>query len=321
MSVIQQNPVLQAETSHGLFKLSFNAIGSRCMIQFRTSSAETARSFRTAALDWIRDFELQYSRFIADSELSRINAAAGGAVVAISDEFSKMLDLCDLVHVHSKGVIDPTSLPLTQLWDRAEKSQVVPSAEDLAKTLHVVGWGQVERTPGGVRLPHPGMSLDFGGFGKEYAVDRLVQIAGDFGISDLLVDLGRDIATRGRPPDFSHWVIGVEDALTLDKPLLRAALSGLSMASSGNYRRYRTISGNRYGHQIDPRTGETASTEIDAVTCIAASCLVAGLFSQAAFILGTRDGLHLIESQPGVEGLVQVAGKLHRTQKFHHHEI
>jgi thiamine biosynthesis lipoprotein len=321
MTVIQQNPVLQGETSHGLFKLSFNAIGSRCMIQFRTSEAETARSFRTAALDWIREFELTYSRFIASSELSRVNASAGGAAANISPDFEGMLDLCELVHSHSKGVIDPTSLPLTQLWDRAEKSQILPSSVDLERALQAVGWGKIERSAGKVRLPHPGMSLDFGGFGKEYAVDRLIQIAGDFRISDILVDLGRDIATRGRPPDFSHWVLGVEDAALHDQVLARAALSGQAMASSGNYRRYRMILGQRHGHQIDPRSGETAATEIDAVTCIASSCLVAGLFSQAAFIFGTREALGLIESQPGVEGLIQTQGHLHRTQKFHHYEI
>ena len=165
------------------------------------------------------------------------------------------------------------------------------------------------------------MALDFGGFGKEFAVDRVMQIAGDFGIKHILVDLGRDIATQGSPPDFSHWVVGVEDARCLDQPILRAALSGKAMASSGNYRRYRTIQGRHYGHQIDPRTGETASTEIDAVTCIANTCLVAGLFSQAAFILGTKNALPLIDSQPDVEGVIQTSGHLHRSRNFHHHEI
>lgn len=321
MAVIQQSPVLHADASHGLFKLSFNAIGSHCLIQFRTGEAENARAFRTAALGWLRDFEATFSRFIPDSELSQVNAAAGGAAVGISPGFEKMLELCDLVHSLSGGVHDPTSLPLTALWDRAAADQQVPSKEKMAATLELVGWRKVERSPGFVRLPRGGMALDFGGFGKEYAVDRVMQIAGDFGIRDILVDLGRDLATQGSPPDFSHWVIGVEDACALDKPVLRVALSGKAMASSGNYRRYRTIAGRHYGHQIDPRTGETASTEIDAVTCIAGSCLVAGLFSQAAFIIGTKTALGLIDSQPDVEGVIQASGSLHRTRNFHHYEI
>ena len=107
MAVIHQNPVLNADTSHGMFKLSFNALGSHCLVQFRTAEAETARAFRTAALGWLRDFETRFSRFLPDSELSRVNAAAGGTAVAISPEFSKMLELCDLVHSLSGGVHDP----------------------------------------------------------------------------------------------------------------------------------------------------------------------------------------------------------------------
>lgn len=321
MPATEQNPVLQADTSQGLYKLAFEAIGSHCVIQFRCERAETARAFRLAALSWMRDFEGAFSRFLPGSELSRVNAAAGGPPVPVTQAFVKMLELCELVHALSGGVHDPTSLPLTLLWDRAEDHQQLPGQAEMAATLDLVGWKKVEWADGFVRLPRPGMSLDFGGFGKEYAVDRVVRIAGDFSIRDLLVDFGRDIATLGCPPDFTHWVVGVEDALFPDKPLLRAALSGSAMASSGNYRRYRTIRGTRYGHQIDPRTGETASTGIDAVTCIASSCLVAGLFSQAAFILGARAGLALLESQPGVEGVIQTSGKLHRTSKFHHHEI
>jgi thiamine biosynthesis lipoprotein len=318
MTATQQNPVL---TSHGLYKLAFHAIGSDCMIQFRCGDADTARSFRAAALGWMREFETTFSRFIPTSELSRVNAAAGGPPIAVSPEFVKMLELCELVHGHSRGIVDPTSLPLTLLWDDAAARQELPDKSRMVAALDRVGWKKVEWADGFVRLPRPGMSLDFGGFGKEYAVDRVVAIAADFGIRDLLVDFGRDIATLGSPPDFSHWVVGVEDAGSLDKPMLRAALSGSAMASSGNYRRYRVIQGKQYGHQIDPRTGETASTGIDAVTCIASSCLVAGLFSQASFILGTKDGLGLLEAQPGVEGVIQFSGKPNRTSKFHHYEI
>jgi thiamine biosynthesis lipoprotein len=321
MTPLQQKPAARADVSQGLFKLSFTALGSPCMIQFRARDGETARAFRMAALEWLHGFEARFSRFRPDSELSRVNAAAGNERLAISREFAEMLDLCERVHALSGGIHDPTSLPLTLLWDRAAAAGELPGKHEIAATLDLVGWKKVERTPGHMRLPRAGMALDFGGFGKEYAVDRVALIAEDFGIRDILIDFGRDIATRGSPPDFSHWVIGVEDAGTPDKPLLRAALSGLAMATSGNYRRYRTIRGTRYGHQIDPRTGEPVSTAVEAVTCIANTCLVAGLFAQAAFIAGERDALGLIESQPDVEGVIQISRKPYRTRKFQLHEI
>lgn len=165
------------------------------------------------------------------------------------------------------------------------------------------------------------MALDFGGFGKEYAVDRLLAMAVECGIDHILVDLGRDIATHGRPPDQPAWVVGIEDAGNEDRSFTRVAVSGQAVASSGNYRRFRVINGRRYGHLIDPRSGEPASTSIGAVTCIASRCLIAGLFSQAAFILGKDDGFRLLDSQRDVEGLIQTSHRSYRTHHFTIHEI
>jgi len=142
-----------------------------------------------------------------------------------------------------------------------------------------------------------------------------------FGIRDILVDLGRDIVTRGRPHDQPVWVVGIEGVHTPDVPLARAALSGQAMASSGNYRRFRTIQGKRYGHIIDPRHGHPAETEIEAVTCIAKSCLMAGFCARTAFILGVRQGIDLIESQAHVDGIIQTATRNHQTRKFYQYEI
>jgi FAD:protein FMN transferase len=308
-------------SENGLLSFSFQAIGSHCEVQFRSESSQATKAFRAAAIKWLLDFEAAFSRFIPASELSRINAVAGKSSVSISPEMEEMLELCDRLFILSKGINDPTSLPLTQLWDLAEREQRLPFPEEIAATQQKTGWGKVERSPGKVRLPIPGMALDFGGFGKEFAVDRIIQIASDHGIENVLVDLGRDVATRGRPVDQPSWVVGVENVNAMNEPLARMALNGQAIASSGNYRRFRVIQGKSYGHQIDPRNGQPASTELDAVSCIANSCVIAGLFSQSAFILGLQAGLNLIESQPDVEAVFQTFGNIHRTQNIHRYEI
>lgn len=305
----------------GVFKLRFKALGTHCEIQFRAHDVDVARGYREAALAWIRDFEAMFSRFRPDSLLSRVNAAAGGSPTPIPPVFEHVLDLGTQVYELSEGINDGTSLPLTRLWNEAAHRQQIPSRAELDDRRRLVGWTKVERGPGWVRLPEPGMALDFGGFGKEFAVDRLAHMAQQHGIADVLVDLGRDIATQGRPADQPAWVVGIEDSTRGDHCLTRVLVSGQAVASSGNYRRFREIKGRRYGHLIDPRTGEPAATSVGGVTCIARHCLTAGIFCQAAFILGETEGLRLLEAQRDVAGLIQSSSRTHRTRHFARHEI
>lgn len=321
MSTAAPLPSLAPPLTEGLFKLSFKALGTNCLVQFRSPDVDTARAYRRSALVWLKEFEATFSRFIPTSMLSRINARAGGARVEITPEVEEMLDLATQVFSLSLGINDATSLPLTRRWDEAARRQELPSRADLDRCRDLVGWDKVERGPGWVRLPRPGMALDFGGFGKEFAVDRLLAMALQHGIEHALVDLGRDIATQGRPPGQPAWVVGIEDADTHDRPLTRVAVSGHAVASSGNYRRFRLINGRRFGHLIDPRTGEPASTSVGGVTCIAQRCLTAGLFCQAAFILGAMEGFSLIDSQRDVAGLIQTTSRTYRTRNFSRHEI
>lgn len=315
------SPPPSVPLTDGLFKLSFKALGTNCLVQFRSTDIEQAKTYRRAALAWLRMFEATFSRFLPESTLSQINASAGQGRVPVSPEVEELLDLGGHVFTLSQGINDPTSLPLTALWDRAAKRQELPSPAELAECRALVGWDKVERGDGWIRLPRAGMALDFGGFGKEFAVDRLLALATQLGIGHVLVDLGRDIATHGRPPGQPAWVVGIEDAGTHDRSFTRVAVSGQAVASSGNYRRFRLINGQRFGHLIDPRSGEPASTSVGAVSCIARRCLTAGLFCQAAFILGPEEGLRLLEAQRDVAGLLQTSHRTHRTRDFAHYEI
>jgi len=321
MSAVLDSRPAPPALADGLFKLSFKALGTNCVVQFRSADLPAAKAYRQAALGWLRTFEATFSRFLPSSTLSRINANAGRQAVPVSEEVEHMLDLAGQVHALSMGINDATSLPLTTLWDKAAVRQQLPSLAELTRCRELVGWDKVERSAGRVRLPLSGMALDFGGFGKEFAADRLVAMAGELGIGHVLVDLGRDIATQGRPPDQPAWVVGIEDAHTHDRSFTRTAVSGQAVASSGNYRRFRVINGQRYGHLIDPRSGEPASTAVGAVTCIARRCLTAGLFSQAAFILGQDDGFRLLDAQRDVEGLIQTSHRSYRTRHFANYEL
>ena len=298
-------PAASSTTAVPLRYLKWRALGTNCEVQYAATTDDQARAFENAAVAWVAAFEAKYSRFRPYSLLSRINAAAGLAPVAIDAEMEGLLALCDRLHFLTQGVLDPTALPLLRLWDYKAPSPRLPTDAEIAAARRLVGWKKVQRTPGHVFLPEPGMALDFGGFGKEWAVDIVAQIARDHGLTAALVDFGHDLRAVGLPPGRPAWHIGLEDPANPGATKGSLALTrGQGVASSGDYLRRIVIDGVRYGHIVDPRSGRPVANGCRQATILAPTCLQAGVLSTAAFVLGVPAGLDLIQAQPGAEGQI-----------------
>ena len=305
----------------GLFKLKFQALGTVCEVQFRTESVEAAKGYRKAALGWLREFEERWSRFKPESLLCEINAKAGRSAVRVAAEDEEILRLCDHAYQVTEGLNDPTSFPVTALWDEAGKKDCVPSEGEIEAARSLVSWPSVKWGNGEVFLPEEGMALEIGGFGKEYAVDRLIGFAKQFEIRDCLVDLGRDVAAIGEPPHGRAWVLGIEDAREEDAAAYRLGVSGKGLATSGNGRRFRTIGGKKFGHIIDMRSGWPADNEVVTVSCLADDCLTAGLFSTNVCVIGIVDGMEMIERTLGVQAILQSSREAHFSSQIHHYVL
>jgi FAD:protein FMN transferase len=300
-----------------LRKLAFPALGTMCEVQYAAPAGEAqAAAFERAATTWVNAFEAKYSRFRPESLLSKINAAAGHEWVEVDAEMEGLLKLCDTLHFMTQGVLDPTALPLIKLWDYKTATPRVPTPPELAAAHALVGWKKVERAPGKVFLPQPGMALDFGGFGKEYAVDVTAQIAAEHGITSALVDFGHDLRAVGTPPGRPAWHIGLEDPQKPGTSSSSIALVGKGIASSGDYIRGFTTAGKRYGHIIDPRTGWPVANGCTQATVIAGTCLQAGVLSTTAFVLGVPKGIEFIQACPGAEGLLLTERTRAQTRGF-----
>ncbi len=305
-----------------LRRLDFAALGTNCTIQYAAPAGEPqATAFERAVAGWVHGFEAKYSRFRPDSLLSRVNAAAGRAWVEIDAEMEGLLKLCDTLHFMTQGILDPTTLPLVRLWNYKADTPRVPTDAEVAAARALVGWKKVQRAPGKVFLPEPGMALDFGGFGKEYAVDLAAQIAIDHGIPSALVDFGHDLRAVGVPPGRPAWHIGLEDPHRPGETAGSVAVIGRGVASSGDYIRRFVVGGRRYGHILDPRSGRPVAHGCLQATVIAGTCLQAGVLSTAAFVLGVPAGVDFIQACPGAEGLLVTERARAQTRGFFHHVV
>jgi thiamine biosynthesis lipoprotein len=299
------------------YQLSFQAMSTHCRVNFITRDAALAKCFQQEVLHWISWFEAQYSRFIADSLIGRINAAAGLHWVEVDPETDALFNLCQEMVFFTRGVFDPTALPLMRLWNWKAKPPVIPTDAMVAATRELVGWRKIERRKGGIFLPREGMCLDLGGIGKEYAVDRVLTMGLESGITDLLVDFGQDVRVHGQPPERGNWHIGLEDPMKPGACWTGVAVNNHAVATSGDYLRHFTVDGRRYGHIIDARNGYPVNNGCLSVSVIAPHCTVAGILSTAAFVLGQKEGLDLMGICPGIEGAITTDKSRIHTRKFY----
>lgn len=311
----ESSPSLLPE-GEGLRRHRWHALGTTCELQFVCEDPARAVAYQEAAVNWVANFENRYSRFRPDSLLSRINAAAGQGSVQVDAEMEQMLDVCAALNDMTEGILDATALPLMRLWDYRSAQPRIPTEKEIAAARQLVGWKKVQRKPGYVYLPTAGMALDFGGWGKEYAVDAVAQIARNYGITNGLIDFGHDLRAFGSPPGKPGWHIGLEDPARPGTYRGTIAVKERGIASSGDYLRNFTMNGRRYGHIIDPRTGSPVGNGCLQVTVIAPSCLQAGVFSTVGFVLGGEKGTEFIQQTPGAEGCIVTERARHQTRGF-----
>ena len=122
--------------AEGLFRISFKAMGTACEISFSAESSIQAEDFRKESLSWVRNFEKRYSRYLPDSLISQINRNAGSdKVVSINEEDLRLFKLCDTLHFFTEGLFDPTTLPLSLLWDFKTKEPQIPDQQKIDYAL------------------------------------------------------------------------------------------------------------------------------------------------------------------------------------------
>jgi FAD:protein FMN transferase len=260
-------------------------MGTQCAIHAYGARASVANGLRAAVAEVDR-IERKYSRYLATSFLSEINrrAAVAGSI-EVDEETAALLDYAARCYQISEGLFDVTSGVSSRVWDF--RSGRMPDLREINAVLPLVGFGKMSWEKPRLSFPVPGMEIDFGGLGKEYAADRAAAICRSAGIASGLVNLGGDVTVIGPQPDNLPWNIGISDPQDPDQPFARISLWAGALASSGDYARYITIGDKRYGHIINPRTGWPID-EVAAISVTADQCLAAGSLSTIAMLMEKR---------------------------------
>lgn len=269
----------------------FEAMASRCELRLALPPDVDGAPLARIAIAEVRRVERSYSRYRNDSVVARINAAAGGDAVPCDDETNALLDYAGVLHAGSGGLFDITSGVLRRAWDF--RRPVLPAQAALDALLPLVGWGQVEREGGAIRLKRPCMEIDFGGFGKEYAADRAVALLARAGVRHGYLNLGGDLRILGPQPDGKPWSIGVQDPRQAERLAAAIPIASGALATSGDYERFIDVGGRRYCHVLNPRSGMPVS-HWRSVSVLGPLAIAAGSCSTIAMLM-QADGLDFLE--------------------------
>jgi thiamine biosynthesis lipoprotein len=277
-------------------------LGTVCTVDLYGRGGKTHSRAVFARLEELEDI-LSASR--EGTDLDRVNRSAGSEAVTVRQELTELLAKALYYAEMSEGAFDPSVGPLVKLWGIGTDAPRIPSDREIAETLALVDYHDIEIETGGtVFLRRRGMALDLGAIAKGYAADEVVRLLAQKGIKMGLIDLGGNIFAYGERKRGKPWRIGVQDPEEPGGAYLGVLeLSNKSVVTSGVYERYFEEGGTRYHHILSTVTGRPVETSLLSVTIAADSSTDADALSTAAFALGWEKGRRLIKAVPGAGGI------------------
>ena len=294
-----------------IHRLPFKAMGSACEVVLASHTQNEAESMAKLAIDEVLRIERKYSRYTTDSIIAKINQQAGRVALQCDDETWALFQFASQLFDKSDGLFDITSGVLRQAWDF--KKPEVPTSQKLEALLPLVGWQNVVLQDQSIALPLARMEVDLGGFGKEYAADRAVQVLKEKGVTHGYVNLAGDMRFLGPKSSGEPWMIGIQDPRARDQVVATLPITQGGLATSGDYERYFELNGQRYCHVLNPKTGMPVSYW-RSVSVTSPATVVSGC-TTTMVMLKEADGLAFLQATGFDFFAIDHTGKVHLRQE------
>lgn len=242
------------------------------------------------------------STYRPDSEISQFNAARTTDPFAVSRDTLAVIEEARAVSDATGGAFDVTVGPLVDAWGFGPPGEpaAFPTDAEIEQLLRRVGYQRMEidSHASTIRKTDPAIAIDLSALAKGYAVDRVAERLGANGIESFLVEIGGEIRTAGQSERGDAWRVGIERPEPGSPTVHRLIpLRGQALATSGDYRNYYEIGGQRLSHTIDPRTGRPVRHGLASASVVASRCIRADAIATALEVLGPDEGFTLAVEQ------------------------
>lgn len=254
----------------------------------------------------IQRIEKLLTTYADDSETNLINANAGIAPVKVSNEIVLLIERALRISSVTQGAFDLSYGSVDKsLWNFDTTMTRLPSREMAKQSVRLINYKNIiiDKAASTVFLKQKGMRIGFGGIGKGYAAEQAKNVMRAAGVQSGVVNASGDLTTWGLMPDGNKWTIGIVHPEMATSVFSYMNVSGLSVATSGNYEKYIMIDGIKYSHTINPKTGLPV-TGIKSVTIVSTNAEIADAMATPVMIMGIEAGLHMINQIKDIEAIV-----------------
>jgi len=263
--------------------ITFDAMASPCEVLIDSDDPLLASEVAQAVTQEVWRIEDKFSRYDPNSLCSQINHGDGQAI-SIDNETYLLLNFAQQCYELSDGLFDISSGVLGRVW-QFDGSDKIPSAAQVVEVLVRVGWPRIDYDEQQIIMPKA-MEIDFGGIGKEYAVDRAILSVAALTDEPVLVNLGGDLCASAPRHNGQPWQVGIEHPGLVDKPSMMVSLYRGALATSGDAKRFLLSQGKRYSHILNAKTGWPIEQAPASITVAAQHCVEAGVFATLAMLQG-----------------------------------
>lgn len=267
-----------------------------------------ARNYQYQLDSLLLAFDRVLSTYQESSYISRWNRSESG----LNGEeqppwFRAVVKRAAEIHQSTNGALDISVAPLMEQWFSGNADNSLPDSLVIDSIMMSVGMHHIQDADGSYLKNDARVRLDVNAIAQGYAVDVLARFLEAQGVYNYLVEIGGEVRARGSKPDDVIWSIGIDVPKQNEGQRELATslkLKDRALATSGNYRKYVELDGERYGHSIDPRSGYPARNSLLSATIVAKDCMTADALATACMVLGTEKAKALIEADPELDGLL-----------------
>ncbi|MBN2342320.1 MAG: FAD:protein FMN transferase [Deltaproteobacteria bacterium] len=264
-----------------------------------------AESLANAIQQQLETVNRQMSRYYEGGDIYRLNAAGAGMPVSVAADVITVLQRAIDISELTDGAFDVTVGPLIHVWGFHDKVPLehAPTDAQIEQAKARVGYSHLvlDIKSNTVTKQIQGLDVDLSAIAKGRAVDLVAELLEKRGEKHYMVEVGGEIRCKGYNDKKQLWKIGIEKPAVgenLSRQISRVvALNDMSLATSGDYRSFYMLNGERMSHTINPRTGKPIQHHLASVSVFAADCMSADALATAFTVLGASEGMKLADKQ------------------------
>jgi FAD:protein FMN transferase len=299
-------PVTEIASATKAWKRVLRLMGNMFEITVVSDSETEANVQIDAAVDEIKRIEKLFTTYDESSQTNLINRNAGIKPVKVDKEVFDLIKRSQRISEITQGAFDITYGSVDKrLWNFDKSMTALPDKDTAKAMVRLINYRNVvlDEKKSTVFLSEKGMRIGFGGIGKGYAAERAKMILQQKGVNSGIVNAAGDLTVWGHQPDGNEWTIGIADPNAAHYPFSYLRITGMAVATSGNYEKYVMIDGKKYSHTIDPKTGLPVSG-IKSVTIISSNAEIADAMATPVMIMGIKVGLDMVNQIKGLSCII-----------------